>query len=186
MDVIDGRHLRRDQNRDAVVDALVALFEEGNLQPSSAEIAERAGLSSRSLFRYFDDIDDLNRAAIDRQLTLARPLLDPDVSADDPLAVRIERLVETRARMFGTIAPAARAARVSAHRRPVVGSQLTQGRAYLRAQVLELFGPAHLPAIDVLCSFESYELLRFDQKLSRAKTVSALTAALTALLGGDQ
>lgn len=43
----DGRHLRRDRNRDAVVDALLALYGEGNLDPSSAEIAERARLSPR-------------------------------------------------------------------------------------------------------------------------------------------
>ena len=40
-----------------------------------------------------------------------------------------------------------------------------------------------LPALDVLCSFESYELLRFDQRLSRPKTEGALVAALTTLLG---
>lgn len=182
MDVIDGRRLRRDQNRESVLDALVGLFEDGNLQPSSGEIAERAGLSPRSLFRYFDDVDDLNRAAIDRQLALARPLLDPGVTVDDPLAVRIERVVEARVRMFETIAPAARAARVSAPSRHLIAAQLVQGRTYLRDQLRELFGADALPAIDVLCSFEAYELLRVDQKLSRPKTVAALTRALTALL----
>jgi AcrR family transcriptional regulator len=182
MDVIDGRHLRRDTNREAVLDAMVELFVEGNLQPSSAEIAELAGLSSRSLFRYFDDIDDLNRAAIDRQLALARPLLELDVRFDDPLEVKIAHVVEARMRLFETIAPAARAARVSAHRRHLIAEQLTQGRAHLRGQLREQFGPDQLPAIDALCSFESYELLRRDQKLSRRETAAALTSALTALL----
>jgi hypothetical protein len=36
--------------------------------------------------------------------------------------------------------------------------------------------------VDLLCSFESYELLRYDQGLSRAKATAALIAALTALL----
>jgi len=62
-------------------------------------------------------------------------------------------------------------------------------RRYLRDQLRTLFAPelmdtraAYLPAIDALCSFETYELLRSDQGLSRAKTVAALTDALIALL----
>ena len=188
---IDGRRLRREQNREAVLEAMVALFEDGNLQPSSAEIAERAGLSPRSLFRYFDDVDDLNRTAIERQQATARRMLDVGVGADAPTAEKIARVVDSRCRLFEAVAPAARAARISAHRHAVVASNLAEGRAHLRRQVRELFAPELagtelLPALDALLSFESYELLRFDQRLSRTKTASALTAALTALLGGDR
>ena len=51
----DGRRLRRALNREAVVDALLSLYDEGNLRPGTDRIAERAGISPRSLFRYFDD-----------------------------------------------------------------------------------------------------------------------------------
>ena len=53
-----------------------------------------------------------------------------------------------------------------------------------RLFVAELGGErsALLPAVDALCSFESYELLRVHQGLSRPKTVAALVAALTQLL----
>jgi AcrR family transcriptional regulator len=186
---VDGRRLRREQNRDAVLDALTELFAEGAYQPNANQIAERAGLSPRSLFRYFDDVDDLNHAAIDRQLAAARPLLDVGVPPDAPTVTKIERLVDARVRLFETIAPAARSARVCAHRHAVVATQLREGRSYLRHQVARLFAPelgrdrALLPAVDVLCSFETYELLRTDQGLSRTKTVGALVAALHALLG---
>jgi AcrR family transcriptional regulator len=186
---VDGRHLRRERNREAVIDALVELFREGSFQPSSEEIAVRAGLSPRSLFRYFDDIDDLNRAAIDRQLASARPLLSPGVRADAPTAEKIERVAAARVRLWEEIAPAARAARVCAYRHPIIAAQMHEGRTFLRAQLRRLFAPelqgertGLLPAIDVVCSFESYELLRSDQGLSRAKTVSAIASALRALL----
>jgi hypothetical protein len=59
----------------------------------------------------------------------------------------------------------------------------------LRHQVRRLFAPelagaltARFAAIDALCSFETYELLRFDQGLSRPKTAAALVSALEALL----
>src|SRR3954470_6779327 len=136
---LDGRRLRREQNRSAVLDALAALFEAGVYQPSAKEIAERAGLSPRSLFRYFDDVDDLNRAAIERQLERARPLLALRIAADAPTPAKIERLVEARVELFEAIGPAARAARISAHRHRVLTAQLAEGRTYLRSQVRRLF-----------------------------------------------
>ncbi|HEX4906581.1 MAG TPA: TetR/AcrR family transcriptional regulator [Acidimicrobiales bacterium] len=186
---VDGRRLRRERNREAVIDALVQLFDEGSYQPTTDEIAERAGLSPRSLFRYFDDIDDLNRAAVERELARAQPMLEVGVSADAPTADKIDGILEARLRMWEAIEPAARAARLNAHRRPVIAAQLVDGRAFLRRQLRELFAPelagdraSLLGAIEVLTSFESYDLLRVDQRLSRAKTVSTLTSALRALL----
>jgi TetR/AcrR family transcriptional regulator of autoinduction and epiphytic fitness len=187
--VEDGRRLRRAQNREAVLDAMVELFAEGVLQPSTDEIAERAGVSSRSLFRYFDDVDDLDRAAIERELAVARPLLEVGAAPHDPTAVKAERVAAARVRLFEAIAPAARAARACAHRHPIVARQIREARAYLRNQLRTLFAPelaarpAVLPAVDALCTFETYELLRGDQGLSRARTTAALTAALLELLG---
>lgn len=186
---LDGRRLRRQNNREAVVHALISLFEDGVYEPSSAQIAERAGLSPRSLFRYFDDVDDLNRAAIDQQLATARPLLDVGVTADAPLTVRIERLVAARIRLYDAIEPGARAARITAHRHAPVAKQVADSRAYLREQVCRLFRReltgerlTLVPAVDALCSFETYQLLRVDQKLSRQKTATALSRALRTLL----
>lgn len=188
----DGRRLRREQNREAVIDALLGLFRDGVFEPSSNEIAERAGLSPRSLFRYFDDVDDLHRAAVERHLARARPLVALQVRADAPTATKIECLVQGRARLWEEIAPGARATRVCAHRYPLLAEELRGNRAYLRRQVRDLFEPELRPlgaaaapvvaALDVLCSFESYELLRFDQGLSRPKAMAALVAALSALL----
>lgn len=185
----DGRRLRRESNREAVLQALAELYEEGRYEPSTAEIAERAGLSSRSLFRYFDDVDDLNHAAIDRQLAAARPLLELGVGPSDALDVRIAALVDQRVRLHEATGSAARAARVCAHRLPVVAAQVHEARSYLRHQLERLFagelrGAAAgvLPAVDALCAFETYELLRHDQGLTTAEVVAALTHALTALL----
>lgn len=190
--VSDGRRLRREQNREAVIDALVELFEEGRYQPGTAEIAERAGLSPRSLFRYFDDVDDLNHAAVDRQLAKARPLLDLGVGPDAPTAEKIRHLVARRVQLHEATTAGARAARASAHRRPVVAAQLHDSRAYLCHQIERLFpdelGDARatlLPPVDALCSFETYELLRHDHGLSPTEVTTALVTALTRLLDPD-
>ena len=186
---VDGRRLRRHQNREAVIDALIALFEEGSYTPSSGEIAHRAGISPRSLFRYFDDVDDLNRAAVDRHLNTHRALFEIDIDPELPTATKIEQFVAARVRLHATVAPAARAARLAAHRRPLIADQLFETRRYMRGQVLRTFSgelkgerAALLPAIDELCSFEAYEFMTNGHRMPRAKATAALTTALTQLL----
>jgi AcrR family transcriptional regulator len=185
----DGRRLRRKLNRDAVLDALLGLFRDGIYQPSTAEIAHRAGISPRSLFRYFSDVDDLHRAALNRQLQRAWPLVELGTDPDQPTAVKIACVVQSRARLYEEMAPAARAMRAASHRHQQLARELRRNRAYMRDQLhavfepeLSRFGDGGMPAIDVMCSFETYELLRFDQRLSRARTEAVLTAALEALL----
>jgi TetR/AcrR family transcriptional regulator, regulator of autoinduction and epiphytic fitness len=191
--VVDGRRARRQQNRHAVLEALGQLYEEGNYSPSTVEIAERAGISPRSLFRYFDDLDDLSRAAIEHQTEQARPLTGVDAGPGQPLDEKAQRLVDQRARLFEAVAPAARAARVCAPRHPVVATQVRQARSMLRAELQHLFEPelsaleparaaAAMAAADALCSFESWELMRHDQRLSRPRAVQAITQALCDLL----
>jgi AcrR family transcriptional regulator len=190
---VDGRRLRREGNRAAVLDALVELFHEGVYQPSSTEIAERAGISPRSLFRYFDDIDDLNRAAVEQHLSTHRALFEVEVDPDAPTRTKIEQFVEARVRLHEAVAPAARAARLSAHRHDVVAAQLFETRTFMLAQVQRTFAreltrdcAALLPAVDELCSFEAYEFMRNGHRMSRAKATTALIAALNQLLNNER
>lgn len=188
----DGRRLRRERNRDAVVDAMLALHRAGNLDPSSAEIAEQAGLSPRSVFRYFDDLEDLARAAISRQQQRALPLVQLTVDRQAPLAERVATVVEQRLALFDEIGATAAVARLRAPFQPVIAEELQQGRAFLRTQIRRVFAPelgvlpaaragALLAAADVLLSYESYALLRHDQGLSRPKAAAAMVEGLTAL-----
>src|SRR5262245_14953173 len=96
----DGRRMRRAHNRDGVIDALLALFRDGNYEPSMADIAERAGLSLRSVFRYFEDVDDLHKAAALRQITLVLPLLELEVPPEASTADKIRFVVRARTRLF--------------------------------------------------------------------------------------
>jgi AcrR family transcriptional regulator len=193
VDAEDGRRARRDRNRDAVVDALLTLYKEGKLNPSSDEIATRAGLSPRSLFRYFDDIDDLCQAAISRQQSQVRHLFDFEVPPDLTLSERIDLVVDHRVRLFDTVSAAALVARLRAPFQPIVAAEISESRTYFRNQLKRAFKPelaaltpnvasSVIAAIDVLCSFESFHLLRHDQCLSKTKIISTLTDTITTLL----
>lgn len=189
----DGRRLRRALNREAVVDALLDLYREGNLRPGTDEIAERAGISPRSLFRYFEDADDLAGEAVTRQLGRAMPLLPLAVGPDAPFDVRVAALVEQRLRLFTTLGQAAHVARLRAPFQPRLAMSLREGRKFLRSQARTLFAielmsmadheaEAALAAADVLTSFESYQLLTADQGLPVDEARSVLVAALEVLL----
>lgn len=191
-DDADGRHLRRQRNREAVVDALLELYGEGNLDPSSAEIAERAGSSPRSLFRYFDDVDDLCSEAIRRHEERIRRHVTVSAGPDDPLEMRVSALVASRVALYEAAGPVGQVARMRAALQPLIAAELAQGRTFLRHQIRRLFAAelasletgraaALLAATDVLMSYESYRLMRDAQGHSRARVAQLLEDSLLTL-----
>src|SRR5262245_29388188 len=96
----DGRRQRRARNRDAVVDALLSIVADGDLAPSADAVAARAGLSTRSLFRYFDDVDDLCRAAIARQHERVAGLLERPAVIDGTVDTRVRDVIDQRVELF--------------------------------------------------------------------------------------
>ncbi|MEY4231408.1 MAG: hypothetical protein RLZZ362_2257, partial [Actinomycetota bacterium] len=95
---------------------------------------------------------------------------------------------------FDRIGPVGRLSRALAGRQPIIAEQLELSRRFFRKQVKVLFerelaalgepdsGEA-LGAIDVLCSFESYDLLRRDQGMSQARAKRTMARAVRAALG---
>jgi AcrR family transcriptional regulator len=190
----DGRRARRDRNKYAVVDAFLELVRAGNPRPSVAEVAERSGISHRSVFRYFADKDELARTAIERQQAFAAPLVALTVGPGAPLDERIHRFVERRMELFDHLAPVARLSRSLVQLQPVIASELASNRQYFRRQIEHLFhdelaamtpveAAQTLAALDVLCSFESADLLRHDQGLTRDDAAAVVERAMRRILG---
>jgi AcrR family transcriptional regulator len=190
---LDGRRAWRDRNRLAVVDALLDLYAEGNLRPGALEVAERSGVSRRSVFRYFDDRDDLDRAAIERQQERVRHLLEIPAIGEGALSGRIARLAEQRVALFEQVQPAARVSRARAPFHKVIAEELEQSRRFLTRQVERQLAPElagmdeiargeTLAVADALCSFETYDFLR-GRGLDSAKVGAAIGRGLAALFG---
>lgn len=189
----DGRNLRRDRNRRDIVDALLALYESGEIEVSAAQIAKRAGLSERSLFRYFIDVDDLYRAAFDAQFERIKGFAKISAFGHGTPNEKVEHFVDQRLRLFNAIGNIGRASRALAHRNHLIQDLLHKSRHDLRQQTVRHFRTelAVLPkaerigavaAIEVLCSYESFDLMRRDQRLSAPATKSALTAVISKIL----
>jgi AcrR family transcriptional regulator len=57
----DGRRERSRSSRSKIVAAMLDLVGKGDVSPSAARVAEVAGVGLRSVFRHFDDMDELYR-----------------------------------------------------------------------------------------------------------------------------
>src|SRR5260370_26341314 len=106
---LDGRTARASRTRDAVVDALLSLLSDGELRPTGSRIAERAGVSLRSVFQHFEDLEALFAAVAARQSDRIDSMRSP-VPSSGQLSERVGAIVDQRARVYELIAPVRRAA----------------------------------------------------------------------------
>ena len=191
----DGRRASRDRNRLAVVDALLDFYAEGNLRPGAQAVAERSGVSRRSVFRYFEDLDDLDKTAMDRQQERVRHLIDIPGMGEGPLAGRIDAMAAQRARLFAALGAAGRVARVRAPFQAVIERELTANRRAFGRQVQAQFAPeleqlddkkrtALWAAADVICSFEAYDLFQVTRAWGEREFEAYVREALAALFAG--
>ncbi len=189
---VDRRRLRSERGREQVVDALLALYDEGDAQPGAARIAERAGVSERSVFRYFADLDALAEEAVARQIARVRHLFAAP-PAEGPLERRILALVDQRLAIHDGVATVSAAGHRIAPSAPSIAEAFAYRRELLREQVAVQFAPelaaAHgrdrtelLDALAAAAGFEQIDTLRITLGHSRAQTRSVTTRTLRALL----
>ena len=185
----DGRLRRGERSREAIVAALFELVGEGVLQPTAQQVAERAAVGIRSVFRHFDDMDGLFATMDERLSADAWPILRA-ARAEGTLRARARALAQRRARLFERIGPYKRSASVQRWRSNFLRARHTFLVRELRADLLRSLpeladaAPETLEAIDLVASFEGWDRLRSDQRLSRERAETTLEHALLALLGG--
>ena len=186
---VDGRSLRRERNRQDIVDALLGLIENGETDITAALIASKAGLSERSIFRYFDDVSDLHRSVCDQAFSKEIALALIDDAGTGSLDTKIENFINQRVRIYTMNEKIAPAARSFAFKNPIIKNQIVRGRKLLRIQIIKHFEvelsaldkqqqQAAVAIIDSLTTFESYDMMRSDQKMSVHTIKSILTESI--------
>ena len=189
----DGRASRAARTRLAVVDALLALNEKGNLRPTAREIAAEAGVSLRSIYVHFDDVESLLVAAAVRHgehlISLARP-----VPTEGPIDRRVAALVANRRTLYEAGSGVRRAALAQEPFSPALQRALEAGRKAGRAEIDNVFaaeiaaaGPhgARLrQALAVTIGSTTWDELRRHQKLTAEEAEEQLRTMVLALLEG--
>lgn len=185
---IDRRVLRGQRNREAIIDALIDLVEEGHLSPTADQIAERAGVARRSLYHHFSDLDSIALAVSERHWErLARGLRR--IPSDSPFEERLDAFVAQRSRLFDDAMPMYQASLRTMHEQPIVAERVDYGHSLLRKETAatfrtELRGAAtwKLEASDAVSGFDYWLRLRVNQKLSRLRAARVMRNSLRAVL----
>jgi TetR/AcrR family transcriptional regulator of autoinduction and epiphytic fitness len=191
---VDGRAARALRTRRSIVDALLSLVEEGDLAPTAPRIARRAGVSLRSIYQHFEDLEALFAAASARQFERILDLASP-LPTEGPLTERLDAFVRQRATILEELTPVRRAAYVQ----EPFSAQIREGRRRLEAMArtevertfeveLGRLPPAErsdvLAGLDAAASWGAWETMR-TSGLSVEAARRALRRVLAAVLGEE-
>src|SRR4051794_34292278 len=143
----DGRLARSARTRRAIVDAMRALHHDGDLRPTAPRVAERAGVSPRTVFQHFDDLEALLVEAGRRDYEIALRYVRP-IDRGASLTARVTALVAQRGEMYDALAPVWRAARLQEPFSPQIRSNRDQLVGAGGRQLEDVFRPEldRLPA----------------------------------------
>jgi TetR/AcrR family transcriptional regulator of autoinduction and epiphytic fitness len=188
---IDGRAARSHRTKRAIINAMRALHSEGDLRPTAPRIAERAGVSLRTVWQQFTDMEALLVEAVRRDSEILRSLVRK-IEPDQPLADRVEVFVSQRARILEEMTPTWRAARIHAPSSAELRSDRNKKTAAGRAELEVVFAPEFeqlagkqrdqlVEALHAISIWAFWESLRSDLGLSPLRARELLRNTFAAL-----
>jgi TetR/AcrR family transcriptional regulator of autoinduction and epiphytic fitness len=186
---VDGRRERTKRTRAAIVGALTDLLDEGRIEPTAVQIAERAGVAVRSIAQHFASREEL-LLAVARHHTerLAHTAVDRQGSFEE----RLEAFVAARARLLEGSTAMRRAAAVVLGHSPAVAQALEQVAKERRKETATLFAAelsaakdpvAVERAVALVTSGRAWDVLRGEMGLGAKAAREQLAFMLRGALG---
>lgn len=189
VEIADGRRRRGQDNRARIVAAMMEIVHGGEIAPSAEQVAARADVGLRTVFRHFQDMDSLYReiaavVGVEVRAVLVRPLEGDTWQA---------RLLERAGRFsiaYEKMAPYKRAADAFKHRSKFLGGDYARLVEQQREILEQGLPPAvardrdRVEALALLLSFEAWARLRNEQGLSPSRAQAVIEAAVRALIAG--
>lgn len=189
----DGRTRRRLTNTQRVLDALCELGAEQQADISPRAVSERAGVSLRSLRRFFPDQEQLLLAALRRQVERSANLYripNPGVGQQEE---RVAAFVDRRLRLHAVMAPLSFLTTSASPSMPLLRSELRSRRAALETMARAQFAPelqqmaprvaSHTAlSIHILSQRESLNALLQDHDLTHEDTRALLISSIRSVL----
>ncbi len=183
----DGRRQRSERSQTAIIEAALALMDEGALVPTAQQIADRAGVGIRSFFRHFADMDSLFLAADEMLISSYEALFEVDNRAGT-LSERVARAVDLYGNAFDQLRPIILCTQAQLWRSPKLRENYAWHQKRLRKE-LELWLPevVALPkdrseALHAVASFDMWHRLREHQGLSPKASSDIVTSLVHDLI----
>lgn len=190
----DGRAARAVRTRKAVADALLNLIEEGDLRPTSKAIAERAGVSERTIFQHFEDLETLFSVAASRvgeRIQRELESVPDDGDFDDRLGAYLDQLIY----LHESTTPIRRASRLHEPFSPVLDGALQFWRDALRRGIDRVFAPELsawgdeterrevVEALALVVTWSSWENMRRHSDFTKERARRVMELSFRAVLG---
>ena len=183
----DGRRQRSERSQTAIIEAALALMDEGALVPTAQQIADRAGVGIRSFFRHFADMDSLFLAADEMLISSYEALFEVDNRAGT-LSERVARAIDLYGNAFEQLRPIILCTQAQLWRSPKLRENYAWHQKRLRKE-LELWLPevVALPndrreALHAVASFDMWHRLREHQGLSPKASSDIVTSLVNDLI----
>jgi TetR/AcrR family transcriptional regulator of autoinduction and epiphytic fitness len=188
---VDGRAARSHRTKRAIINAMRALHAEGDLRPTAPKIAERAGVSLRTVWQQFTDMEALLVESVRRDSEILRSLVRR-IEPNQPLAARVDTFVNQRARVLEEMTPTWRAARISQPSSAELRSDHRKKVAAGRAELEVVFAPEFeklqgkqrdqlVESLHAISIWSFWESLRTDLGLSPLRARELLRNAFAAM-----
>ena len=167
---LDGRRQRTADSRARIIQALMELIRGGTITPSAEQVASKAQVGLRSVFRHFNDMDSLYHeltilVEADARATFERPIVGKT------LKDRIAELAIRRAGLFERIGPFQLASLAHRAQSSFLDADARRQNFLLRELLKQAIAPdtvhddERFEILDMLLSFSTWNRLRQDQGL---------------------
>ena len=182
----DGRRARRSANREKIIAAFLDLVRAGVSEPGAHAIAHKAGVSPRTVFRCFEDMEALYRELTASVHAEFLPRAKLDLNTTDR-AERLERLLKNRIAMFADMEPFRFASERYRHRYASLADdsaslvRMERERLTLVLNPDGAMDPDHFEALHAATSFDCWRRLRVEQGLTKTRSGRVMGAAARAI-----
>jgi AcrR family transcriptional regulator len=186
----DGRLLRSERSRQQIIDATRDLVNEGVLVPTAQNVADRAGVGIRTVFRHFADMESLF-ATMDTQLRETYEDLFIGGNRAGAISERIQHAIERRASAYEKLSSLMLSTRAQMWRSPTLQKNYARNQRGLRKDLaawlpeLADLNTVKTEAVDAAASFETWNRLRNHQGLSKKTSMDVVYEMLRLAFGVD-
>jgi AcrR family transcriptional regulator len=173
----DGRRRRAHDSRQRIVAAMIELVGEGQITPSAEDVAARATVGLRTVFRHFSDMESLYAALTSSLVEQYEMWLIPFESLD--WRGQLDEVIERRTATYERLLPFKRAGDAHRHMSASIQAEHARIRDVLRHRLATLLpapireDPARFEMIDLMLSLDVWQRLRDEQHLP-AETARSL------------
>jgi AcrR family transcriptional regulator len=177
----DGRHERSAASRRRIIQAALELILEGNPNPRAEDVAARAGVGLRTVFRLFRDMESIYADVLVDQRRIFLACFTETFTAP-PGASRVLELYGRLAVMYEAGMPMRRTGVVRRYKSPSLAAAIAELDAtiaeFIDAEMRGGLPPVQRSLVNLLMSYDAWMRLRDGQGVGYEEALALMMAAV--------